>query len=174
MSLRCTQCLLPMMCLISSRADLTLNLQCVMSNALADEIDTQFYVLFSTFAILIVFSRYPSSASCVVTATACSCGVVFPEIILGTCCSVVLDCSSLTSRGPLFVVILLLPYDPDGLGCPALFSYALSPSYRAIATTVILAAYSSRVMGGSCPHFSRYVARAGVLVGPCDDAGLWT
>ena len=32
------------------------------------------------------------------------------------------------------------------------------------ATNVILAACSSHVLGGSCPHFSRHVARAGVLV----------
>ena len=107
--------LLPTMCLISSRADL-------------DEIDTLFNVLFSTFAILIVFSRYPSSASCVVTATACSRGVIFPEILLGTCHSVVLDWSSLTARGSLFVVILVLLSDPDGFGRPALFSSALLPS----------------------------------------------
>ena len=42
--------LLPIMCLISSRADLALKSQCVMPSALADEIDTQFKVLFSTFA----------------------------------------------------------------------------------------------------------------------------
>ena len=41
-------------------------------------IDTQFNVLFSTLAILIVFSRCPSSASCVVTATVFSDGLVFP------------------------------------------------------------------------------------------------
>ena len=108
--------LLPMMCLISSRADLTLKSQSVMSSAPVNEIDTLFNVLFSKFAILIVFSRAPSSASCVVRATACSCGVVFPEILLGTCCSVALDCSSLTSRGSLFVVILLVLSHPDGLG----------------------------------------------------------
>ena len=63
---------LPMMCLISSRAALALKSQCVMSSASPGESDAQLNVLFSTFAILIVFSRYPSSASCVVTATACS------------------------------------------------------------------------------------------------------
>ena len=93
--------LLPMVCLISSRADFTLKSQCVMSSAPADKIDTQFNALFSTFAILIVFSRDPSSASCVVTATACSRGVVFPKILLGMSCSMVLDSSSLTSRGSL-------------------------------------------------------------------------
>ena len=54
--------LLQMTCLISSRADLTLKSQCVMSSAPADEIDTQFNVLFSTFSIIIVFLRYPPSA----------------------------------------------------------------------------------------------------------------
>ena len=44
---------------------------CVMSSASADEIDTQFKAVFLTFEILIPFSRYPSSASCV-AATACS------------------------------------------------------------------------------------------------------
>ena len=68
--------LLPMTCLISSPANLMLNSQGVVSSGPADEIDTQFKELFSTFAILIVLSRYPSSASCVVTATACSDGVV--------------------------------------------------------------------------------------------------
>ena len=140
--------LIPMMCLISSRADLTLESQCVMSSALADdEIDIQFIVLFSTFAILVVFSRYPSSASCVVTATACSDGVVFLEILLGTFCSVMLVCSSLTSRGSLFVVILLLLSDPDEHGCLARFSSALL--HRNIATNVILAACSSRNLGWS-------------------------
>ena len=43
--------LLPMMCLISSRANLALKSQCVMSSAPADEVDTQFNVLFSTCAI---------------------------------------------------------------------------------------------------------------------------
>ena len=46
--------------------------------------------------------------------------------------------------------------------------------HRAFVTNVILAARTSRVLGGSCPHFSRYVARAGVLVGACGDAGLCT
>ena len=50
----------------------------------------------------------------------------FLEILLGTCCSVVPDCSSLTSRASLFVVILLLLSDPDELGCSTLFSSALS------------------------------------------------
>ena len=59
--------LLPTICLIPSRADLTLKSQCVVSGAPTDEIDTQFNVLFSTFPILIVFSRYPSGAYCVVT-----------------------------------------------------------------------------------------------------------
>ena len=40
----------------------------VAMRAPADEIDTQFNALFSTFAILTVFSRDLSSASCVVTA----------------------------------------------------------------------------------------------------------
>ena len=47
--------LLLMMCLISSHADLTLKSQFVMSIAPADEHDTHFNVLFSTFAIFIVF-----------------------------------------------------------------------------------------------------------------------
>ena len=47
-----------------------------MSTAPADELDTVFNVSFSTFAILIVFSRSPSSASSVVTATVCPDGVV--------------------------------------------------------------------------------------------------
>ena len=62
--------LLPMMCLISSRAGLSLKSQFVMSSAAADEIDTQFNELFSMFATLMAFSRDPSNASSVVTATA--------------------------------------------------------------------------------------------------------
>ena len=58
-----------MMCLISSRAGLSLKSQFVMSSAPA-EIDTQFNELFSMFATLMAFSRDPSDASCVVTATA--------------------------------------------------------------------------------------------------------
>ena len=73
-------------------------------------------MLLSTFATLIVFSRYPSSASCVVTATKCSDSVAFPKIILGTCCSVRLVCASLTTRGSLSVVTLLLLSDDDELG----------------------------------------------------------
>ena len=61
---------LPMVCLILSRARLSLKLQFVMSSAHADEIDTQFNELFSMFATLMVFSLDPSDASCVVTATA--------------------------------------------------------------------------------------------------------
>ena len=44
-----------------------------------------------------------AGVSCVVTATACSRGVVFPRILLGTCCSLVLGRSYLTARGSLFV-----------------------------------------------------------------------
>ena len=62
------------------------------------------------------FSREPSSISCVVTATDCSRSVVFPKILLGTCCSLVLGRSSLTSRGSLFVVNLLLLSGPSKLG----------------------------------------------------------
>ena len=65
--------------LTASNADFTLKSQRVMSSTPSNEIHTQFNALFSTFAILIVFSREPSSASCVVTATACSRGVVFPQ-----------------------------------------------------------------------------------------------
>ena len=104
--------LLPMMCLISSRA------QVAVLSAPVEEIDTQFSVLFSTFAILIVFSRYASSAFCVVTATARSCVAVFPNTFLLTCYSVVIGCSSPTSRGSLFFVILLLLSGAVELGCP--------------------------------------------------------
>ena len=91
--------LLPTICLISSRADLTLKSQCVMPSAPADEIDTQFNnALFSTFATLIV-SRGIRPMPCVVAATGCSHSVVFPEILLGTCCSATHVCASLTSRG---------------------------------------------------------------------------
>ena len=97
-----------MMCLISSRADLTLKSQCVMSSVPAEEFEPSSMHCSRPFATLIVFSRYPSMASCVVTATGCSDSVVFLEVLLGTCCSVSLVCASLTSRGSLFVVILLL------------------------------------------------------------------
>ena len=75
----------------------------------ADEIDTQFNELFSMFATLMVFSRDPSDASCVVTAGAL----------------VTVDCSSLASRGSLFVVILLVLSGPDGIEC--LLSSTFSP-----------------------------------------------
>ena len=97
-----------------------------MSSAPAGEIDTQFNLLLPKLATLIVFSRYLSSASHVVTATGCSNSVVFPEILLGTCRSVTLVCSSLTSRDSLSCVIFLLLSDRDDLGCSALFSSALS------------------------------------------------
>ena len=48
---------------------LSLKSQLVISSAPADEIDTQFIELFSMFETLMVFSRDPSDASCVVTAT---------------------------------------------------------------------------------------------------------
>ena len=54
-------------------------------------------------------------------------GFVFLSTILGTCCSRAIDCSSLASRGSLFVVILRLLSDPDGFECPALFLPTLSP-----------------------------------------------
>ena len=116
--------LLPMTSLISPRADLTLKSQCVTSSAPIDETDTQFNG-FSTFAIL-AFSRCLFGASCEVTATACSGGVVFSEILLGKCCSLVLIRTSLSSCGPLFVAILSLMSDPDELGCPALFPHTTS------------------------------------------------
>ena len=96
--------------------------RCVRSASSADEVDAGFNELFSMFATLIFVSRYTSSAG---TATGCSESILFTEILLGACCSVMLVCSSLTSRGSLFVVILLLPSDRDGLGCSALFSSAL-------------------------------------------------
>ena len=74
------------------------------------KLNTLFNASFSTFSTLILFSRHPSSASCVVTATGCFGSVVFFEILLGTCCSV--DACWL---------------DHDELGCSALFSSALSP-----------------------------------------------
>ena len=74
---------------------------------------------------LIFFPRWLFAASCVVTATVCSGGVVVPEILLGPCCSVVHVRTSSSSRG-VFVVILLLTSDPDKLGCSAPSSSALS------------------------------------------------
>ena len=116
---------------------------------------------------MIVFSRNPS-ASCVETATGRSDNVVFSGILFGTCCSVTLVCASLTSRGSFFVVILLLLSDPDGLGCSALFSSALS----SLVINVIAAACSSHVLRRSCLHFYRHVARARVLVSAFGGAGL--
>ena len=121
--------LLPIMCLISSRVDRTLKSQFVMSNAPADETDTEFSVWF--FAILIAFSRNASFASCVVTATACSASVDSTETLLGTCCSVV-SIARLSSHGFLFV--LLLQSDPDELGCHCLpSSPPVSPATSYIA-----------------------------------------
>ena len=71
----------------------------------------QFNVLFSTLTTLIVFLRYPSSASCVV-----------PHIFLGTCGTVTLGCAYLTSRDSLSVVILLLLSDPDEFGLSSLIT----------------------------------------------------
>ena len=73
------------------------------------------------------FIVFSVQCPCAVTAPGCSDHVVFFEILLGTCCSVTLVCASSTSRGSLFVVILLLLSDRDELGCSALFSSALSP-----------------------------------------------
>ena len=93
----------------------------------ANELGTEFNVLFSTCEILMVFTRYPSVASFVVTSIVCSDGVVFTDILLGTCYSVMLVCSSLTSRGSHFVVIFLLLSVPDDLKCSALCSSACVP-----------------------------------------------
>ena len=71
------------------------------------------------------------------------------RFIVGTCCSVTFVCTYLTSRGFLFVVVLLS--DPDELGCPPLFSSAPSPPHRNIATNVILVACSSRVLSSPLP-----------------------
>ena len=48
--------------------------------------------------------------------TACSCGVIFTRILIGTCCSMTV----------LFVVILLLPSDPDGFGCSGRVTHIMS------------------------------------------------
>ena len=72
---------------------------------------------------------------------------------------------SLTSRGSLFVVILLLLSDPAVLWLPALFSSASSSLIAASA------ACSSHILRRSCPHISRRVARAGVLVSACGGTG---
>ena len=69
-------------------------------------------------------------------------------------------------------VPLLLLSDPDELGCSVLFSSALSS--LTTTTSLIAAACSSHILRRSCPEFSRHVARAGVLVSACGDAGLRT
>ena len=146
--------LLQMTCLISSRADLTLKSQCVMPSAPADEIDTQFNVLFSTFAILIVFSRYPPSA---LTATARSCGEYPSRNVLFSGARLLV--SDLTWF--LFVVILHpAVWHRRALVSPTVPVCAVSP-HRDIATNMILAACSSHVLYGSCP---RRAACADVLV----------
>ena len=105
----------------SSRADLTLKSPCVMSSAPADQIGTRFNVLFSTFAIFIVFSRYPSSTCCVLwwrrfpknpSRTLLFCGA---RLLISDFTWFPLRCDPPSLS------------DPDGLGCPALFSSALSP-----------------------------------------------
>ena len=103
-----------MMCLISSRADLALKSQCVMSSAPANEIDTQFSVsvqclLRGDSHCVLLWRRFHRDPSRNVP--------------------VVPDCSFLTPRGPLFVVILLLLSDQDRtpLACPAPLSSALHP-----------------------------------------------
>ena len=114
--------LLPMICLMSSRADLTLKSQCVMSSAPADELDTQLFLNI----------RDPHRSLTVS-------GAAVPEILLGTCCSVVLDCSSLASCGSLFV------------GCPSTVLVCTVSPHRDIATNVFLAAcFESRPGWGRC------------------------
>ena len=120
------------------------------------------------------FLRYQSSASSVVTATGCSDTVVFPDILLGTCCSVTLVCAS--SDFTWFP----LRCDSSPAACPrrtrvfgSVFVCALSTHHNII-TNVIAAAGPSRILRGSCPRFSRHVARASVLVSACGDAGLCT
>ena len=121
--------LLPMMCLISSRAGLSLKSQFVMSSAPADEIDTQFNELFSMFGTLTACSREPFGASCVVlphdpaessSLTSSSGRADRQRLIAHPLLPVVLS--------PLFVVILLLLSGPDGFKCSAPLSSALSSS----------------------------------------------
>ena len=85
----------PMMCLISSHADLTLKSQrVVMSSAPADESTPR----------SMCYSRSLSSTSCVVTAR--SCGAVFPRD--PSMDTVVLGCSSLTSCGSVRATVSFL------------------------------------------------------------------
>ena len=129
-------------------------------------VGAQFKELFLTFTTLMFFSRYPSSASCVVTATGCSDSVVFTRILLETFCSVTLVCASLTSRGSLFIVILLLPPDTHELGCSALFSSASSLSTTSSPMSSLLLAWVLSSLLSS--------VRGGVPVNTGGDAGLRT
>ena len=118
--------LLPTMCLISSRANLTLKshnspcrvLQPTKStpNSMCCYRRSRSLSLFLTVSVQCLLCGNRNSVLGQASFT--------PEILLGTCCSVMLVCSSLTSRGSLFVVILLLL--SDQYGCSALFSPALS------------------------------------------------
>ena len=54
--------------------------------------------------------------------------------------------SSLTSRGSLFIVILVLLSDPDELGCSALFSFTWSPFHHNITANVIVVTCSSHIL----------------------------
>ena len=63
----------------------------------------------------------------------------------------VLDGSTQTLRGSLFVVILLLVSDRDGFGCPALFSSALSTSIATLPSTCsFLIAGATSLVSVSC------------------------
>ena len=145
----------PMMCLISSRPDLTLKSQCVMQVLLLVK-STPCSMYLSRRSRTLLFSRGVRKVRfCVVNAkgTASFSRRSFQERAVQWCSFA----ASLTSRCSLFLMIL----SSTVLVC------TFSP-HREIATIVIFAACSSHVLGGSSPHFSRHVARPSVS-GQC----LW-
>ena len=71
--------------------------------------------------------------------------------------------SSLTSRDSLFFVIFLALSCPDELGMFASVVVYIISSHHNNITNVIITAFSSHILRGSCPHFSRHVVPVGVL-----------
>ena len=153
------------MCLISSRADFTLKSQASCRELSLTKL-TSSSVHVSRRSRPSFFSRYPSSAS--------DCNWVLRQcrFLRDFSWNVLLDdvrLCTLTSRGSLFVAILLLLSDPYELGCSALLSSALSllNTTSPPMSSLLLA----RVTFCVSLLLTSLVTRAGVLVSSCS-AGL--
>ena len=149
----------PMMCLISSRADLTLKSQCVMSDTPPDETDIQFNcVVLDRWRSSLIFSRYSSNVSCVVTGT----GALTTSFSSSSFSDRVFQWCSFAH--PWLHVILSSLWSSFCCLIPfaSVFVHFIS-SHQDNITNVMIASFSGHILRRSCPHFSRHVVRVGVL-----------